>query len=104
MDRTDEILMYNRDMENSSDMFKLKLVDFGKGLVTAVLSGAALAIIAVLGNVFGASFDAFSLDWVRVGKDVVNALIMGAQAGFLGYISKNFLTSSQGNILGVGDK
>ena len=78
-------------------MFKLNLGDFGKGVVTAVYAGAALAILSVLQGVFGApGFDVFSVDWVAAGHAALNAAIVGAQAGFTGYIIKNFFSDEEG--------
>lgn len=88
-------------MENdNSGMYKINLQDIFRGLVTAVASGVALSVLAVLGNVFGSGFDAWSVDWLKVLHDVINASVMGAEGGFIGYISKNFLTASNGKVFG----
>lgn len=94
-------VIYLRGMDKEqSGMYSLNLQDLGRGLVTAVAGGVALAVLAVLGNVFGAGFDAWSVDWVKVFHDVINAAVMGAEGGFVGYLSKNFFTASNGKVFG----
>lgn len=82
-------------------LFRLGSNDLVKGLITAVLAGVGLAIASVIQGVFTPGFDAFSTDWVLVLHNVVNAAITGAEAGFVGYIGKNFFTDSNGAIFGV---
>lgn len=88
-------------MTNTSGMFSINVNDVVKGGVTAVLAGLALAVFSVLNGVFQApGFDVFSVNWVAVGHAAVNAAIVGAQAGFSGYVMKNYLSDSQGKVLG----
>ena len=70
---------------NTSGMFQLNWLDFGKGLIVAALVGAVLAII---GAVSATGFDVFSADWLTIGRDFVN----GGFAGLVGYLTKNFFT------------
>lgn len=82
-------------------MFNLNLSDVLRGLISAVIGGALMAVFAIGGAVFGApDFNAFTLDWAQVGMDMVNAAIVGAQGAFMGYLGKNFLSDKEGKLLG----
>ena len=70
----------------NSQLFKLNAKDFGKGLLIAVLT-AVFASAAQLLQVSG-----LNLDWWQL-------LSVAVSAG-VAYISKNFLTSEDGKILG----
>lgn len=67
--------------------------DLKRGLITAVLTGFALPLLAAIQT---PGFDVFSADWNAVLVLAVN----GAIAGFVGYIAKNFGTSENGKFLG----
>lgn len=75
-------------------MFTLNLGDLFRGLVVAVLTGAFLAIVGVIGS---SGFDVFSADWLSIGKSSVN----GGFAALIGYLVKNFLTANNGKVGGV---
>jgi len=75
-------------------MFTLNPGDIVRGLVVAILTGAFLAVVGVVGS---ADFDVFSADWLSIGKTLVN----GGFAAFVGYLLKNFFTASNGKIGGV---
>lgn len=77
----------------TSELFKLNPGDIARGIVTAVLTGAALAVVGIVNTV---GFDIFSADWNLIGHLAAN----GAFSGFIGYIVKNFLTTSDGKVLG----
>ena len=84
----------------NSKPFSWNSSDFAKGIVTAVYAGAALGVFAVLQGVFGApGFDVFTLDWAAVGRNAINAAIVGAEAGFSGYMIKNFFSDRDGKAL-----
>jgi hypothetical protein len=84
-----------------SAFLRLNQGDLMRGLATAAFSGAAVAIFAVLDGVFHTpNFDVFSVDWGTIGHSLVNASIVGAEGGFMGYITKNLLTDSQGKLFG----
>lgn len=86
---------------DTSKLFRLNWADLSKGFVTAALAGAGLAVVQVLSAVLGApGFDVFALNWTSLVHDMVNAAIIGAQAGFIGYITKNFLSDKDGAVLG----
>lgn len=75
-------------------MFTLKFSDLFRGLVVAVLGGALISIIGIVGS---SGFDVFSADWTAIGKLFVNA----GFSGFVGYLAKNFLTADNGKVLGT---
>lgn len=75
-------------------MFTINFGDVFRGLAVAVLGGAFLAIIGIVGSV---GFDVFSADWANIGRLAVN----GGFGGLIGYLSKNFLTSNDGKLLGI---
>ena len=72
-----------------SDMFKLNGGDIAKGLVIAVL-GAVFATVAQWLNMPG--FDFATFQWEELAK------IAGSTA--LLYLTKNFLSTSDGKVLG----
>lgn len=74
-------------------MFTINFGDIFRGLVVAVLTGAFLAVLAIIG---ANDFDVFVADWVAIGKTMVN----GGFAAFVGYIVKNLITDNSGKILG----
>lgn len=74
-------------------MFTLKLGDIFRGFVVAVLTGAFIAILGIIG---ADDFDVFVADWVAIGKTMVN----GGFAAFVGYLAKNLITDHSGKILG----
>lgn len=74
-------------------MFTLNPGDIVRGVAVAVLSGAFLAVVAIVG---AHDFDVFTADWLAIGRTAVN----GGFGAFVGYILKNFFTASNGKILG----
>lgn len=83
-------------MEGSilNGMFTLQWMDVVRGIAVAILGGAFLAIIGVIGSV---GFDVFSADW----NNIFHLAVNGAFGGFVGYLSKNFFTADNGKILKV---
>lgn len=78
---------------NTSKFANLSLDDIKRGLITAVLSGLTLPLLAVFQT---PGFDVFAADWHAISVLAVN----GAVAGFMAYISKNFLTAENGLLFG----
>ena len=76
-----------------SKLFRVGVRDLGKGLVVAVLSTVFLAFGAAL-NAENFSFATF--DYA--------SLLQVAMASGMGYIVKQFITDSEGAILGQADK
>jgi len=74
-------------------MFTLNPGDIIRGIAVAILTGAFLAVVSIVGS---HDFDVFTADWVGIGKTMVN----GGFAAFVGYILKNFITAHNGKILG----
>lgn len=74
-------------------MFTLNPGDIVRGIAVAVLTGAFLAVVSIVG---AHDFDVFTADWLGIGKTMVN----GGFAAFVGYLLKNFFTGSNGKILG----
>lgn len=72
-----------------SDLFRLNLNDFWKGMIVAVFA-AVLTYVASAVNAPGFSFA--SLD--------VNLILKVAVGALVGYLSKNLLTAENGKILG----
>lgn len=75
-------------------MFTIKFGDVVRGLAVAILTGAFLAVVGIIGS---ENFDVFTANWTAIGKTMVN----GGFAAFVGYILKNFLTADNGKILKV---
>ncbi len=77
----------------SSKLFRINLGDLGRGILVAVLSTVFLAFGTALSaeNFSFASFDYASL-------------LQVAMASGMAYVVKNFVTSEQGNLLGMADK
>lgn len=74
-------------------MFKLKWMDWVRGLVVAVFTGAWISVMGL----FGYDFNVFTADWHAIGELAVN----GGFLALAGYISKNLITADNGKILGV---
>jgi len=74
-------------------MFTLNWNDVLRGLVVAILTGAFVSVMGL----FDSSFDVFTADWIAIFKQAVN----GGFYAFVGYIIKNFITSTDGRIAGV---
>ncbi len=89
----------------SNGIFKLVSSDFIKGLWVAVFAPVITAITVVLGVVINAAgFDVFAVDWATLSHNLVNISIVSAYGGLTGYLAKNFFSSNQGNVAGIGDK
>lgn len=73
----------------NSDLFRLKAVDFAKGLITAALA-AVLAALAQAMSVPG--FDYASFNWQNLETIAV--------AAGLAYVVKNYFSDSTGAFLG----
>lgn len=85
-------------------MFKISLGDVGRGLIVAIAAPLFVTVSAVLGAVINApGFDAWAVDYHMLFHSLVNTSVVASYGGFTGYIVKNFFTSSQGNLFGVGD-
>lgn len=74
-------------------MFSINLKDVQKALVMAVLSGAALPVLAAVQT---PGFDITNANW----HAIVILAANGAVAGFVTYIVKNFFSNSQGQVFG----
>jgi len=78
----------------NSPLFKIGSSDVFKGAVTAVLA----AIITVLyGVVSQAGFNVFEADWGVILTNVTQ----GALTAFIAYLGKNFLSTENGDFLGM---
>lgn len=74
----------------NSTLFSLKLNDFWKGAVTAVLAG----VVAYLYGVFSApDASIWAINWNQVITTAISAL--------LGYLAKNWASTSDGKFLGT---
>lgn len=74
----------------NSDLFKLNITDLAKGLLVAVLA----AVVTTLGHALNApGFDFATYDW--------STLMSVAMTAALAYLSKNFLSDSNGKFGGV---
>ena len=76
-----------------SNLFKLNVGDLGRGAVTALLAGVVWSVASVFTQ---SGFDIFSADW----KTIINSALNAGMAAFVGYLSKNLLTDSEGKLLG----
>jgi hypothetical protein len=77
-----------------TSMFKLGSNDLVKGVATAVFAGI---IVALYGVVTAPGFDFFAADWGSLSHLMINA----AAGAFVGYLGKNFLSDSNGAVLGI---
>ena len=78
-----------------SELFRLNSNDFLRGAVTAVCAAIFMTVASVVGQ---PGFDLFTLDYASLLNTAINAGV----AAFVGYLSKNLLTGSDGKInLGV---
>lgn len=73
-------------------MFKLSLGDVGRGLIVAILASVFVYLLTVL-NAPGFSF--LTINYAEIARISL--------ASGIGYLSKQLLTSDQGNLLTVGD-
>ena len=78
---------------NNRSLFKLNVHDFLKGAVSAVV---ASVIFALAGVAQQPDFNVLLINW--------NSVFNAAVGAFLGYLGKNLLSDSQGNVLGIGKK
>lgn len=86
-------------------MFKLGWSDVTRGLTVAILAPLVTSILSILGAIILApGFDVFSVDWNTLGHTLANSAIVSSYGGFAGYISKQFLSDNQGNVLGIGSR
>lgn len=74
-------------------LFRIGLNDVGKGLMVAVFAAVFTQLASALNT---PGFDFATFDWIGLFKI--------AMASCVGYLAKNFLTDSQGNILGSADR
>lgn len=80
-----------------SKLFSLGKSDFAKGAVSALIAGF---IFAVGSAVSQSGFSIFSADWAMI----LDTALTAGVASFVGYVGKNFLTDSEGTLLGSADK
>lgn len=78
----------------ANGLFKLNLSDVQKAIVMAVLTGAALPIIAAVQT---PGFSVTTVSWQAVGVLAIN----GAIIGFVSYLVKNFFSTNNGAVLGA---
>lgn len=82
-------------------MWNLSWNEVIRGLASACMAGAAMAVLSVLQNVFGAEhLDVFAIDWAGVLRSIVNAAVTGAESGFTGYIGVKFFSDDQKRLFG----
>jgi len=79
-----------------STLFTLEQKDFAKGLITAIFASALAVLFSLVQQ---PDFSLFSADWGQVFANVLNV----CSITFISYLAKNFLTDSQGNLLGDAD-
>lgn len=85
-----------------SELFTLKSNDWVKGLITAVLGSVIVAVTTAFGAIVTQpGFDVFTVDWGDVLHNMINLMIVGGYAAITGYLGKNFLTDSKGDVLGI---
>lgn len=74
-------------MKKQSEFLKLKSADFWKGLTVAVFSATSTS----LGSAIAVATNFADFNWQIV--------VLSGAGGFVGYISKNFITNSEGQML-----
>lgn len=77
---------------NNNGLFKLNISDWQKAAVMAVLTGFLLPIAAAFQT---PGFDLFNANWA----EILNLAINGAVIGAVAYLSKNFMSNSQGEVV-----
>lgn len=73
--------------KKNSEFGKLAKIDFWKGLIVAILSAISVTFI----NITGQASDFQSINWQLIS--------LSAAGAFVGYLVKNFITNSEGDIL-----
>lgn len=76
----------------NAKLFNLGSSDVTKALVTAVLTGASMAVLGVFQT---PGFDVFTANWGLI----IDMAVNGAVAGFVGYLVKNFFSNSSGQVV-----
>jgi len=77
----------------NSPTFNLNAKDVAKGLVTAVIVAVLVSIYQI---VSAPNFDLFTLNWSQLAQVSINSAV----AALFGYLFKNFISDSQGKVLG----
>lgn len=73
-------------------LYSLDLKDVSKALVMAVLTGAFLPVLAVFQT---PGFNVATIDWHQLSILAIN----GAILGFVTYLTKNFFSNEQGQVV-----
>lgn len=76
-----------------SKLFILSGSDFAKAIVMAVISGAVLPIAAIIQT---PGFNIVQANWHQLAILALNGAIVGG----VSYLAKNFLSDSEGRVLG----
>lgn len=79
---------------NTIGLFKINVKDLSDAAINAVI---AAVFVGLAGLVSTPGFDVFHADYFAILHSVVN----WAVAGFVGSLGKDFLTTSQGNLMGM---
>ena len=80
-------------MAETSKLFRLNVNDLVKGAATAIVAGVVLALASVVNQ---SGFDVLTVNWSEVLSTAINA----GTAALVGYLGKNFLSNSDGAVLG----
>ena len=83
-------------MEIKSKLYSLGKNDFIKGAVSALIAGFIFALGSVVSQ---AGFSVFDANWFQVFDTAINAGL----AALIGYLGKNYLSDSEGTVLGKAD-
>ena len=78
---------------NTSTMFNLNESDVIKGLVMAVITGVLLPVSAIIQT---PGFSISTANW----HVILTLAGNGAIVGFISYLTKNFVSNGQGQVLG----
>ena len=76
-----------------SNTFKLNTNDFVKGAVTAVFAGVITVLYSLVSQ---PDFNVFDANWAVIVNDVIKV----SMTTILAYLMKNFISSSDGKVLG----
>lgn len=77
----------------NSKLFKIEIKDVSKALVVAVIGGAVFPVLVAIQTT---GFNILTASWHDLGVLAIN----GAVTGFASYIIKNYLSDSEGKVLG----
>lgn len=82
-------------------MYSINIKDVAKGIIAAVFSAVAIAILSSLYQLVQTpGFDVFAANWHVIISTDISLAINVAIGAFTGYLGKNFFSDNQGKFAG----